>query len=448
MSPTTGALATRRGWWILASIASGCLVAASLPPSDHGLLAFVAFVPALVSLRRTSYSRALASATLILGTLFLWAFWGGWPQDSVGSRETLRVLLGFGVLIALPFSLYARVRKWSPLTVWALTAVAVLWEALASQYLPATLAWTQHRSPGMLYLASATGWWGVVAAIWATNLFLARVFFLAPTRRALPSVLACALTLVGAALAFPPSPRSETALQVIVVQTATLSPSHIAQLVGDRQTELLILPRIELTLDEAEALASAAHAPSVVLTREGWSGIWNPSEPNAMANRTTIRGVPVYVPQTLKAPLVHDLRALGSQVSLAAIPRATAESPYQALAAWDAAGLTLASASLGQSVARADTAGFSRVTGPTGEVLSDIPRRQRDAIGSAAVPASPTQTLYSQFGDWPLIVVFAILLLWILVWGLQRLGILVAGREAEAPLRILPRVERENYSRN
>ncbi|RMG25789.1 MAG: hypothetical protein D6724_03270 [Armatimonadetes bacterium] len=81
-------------------------------------------------------------------------------------------------------------------------------------------------------------------------------------------------------------------------------------------------------------------------------------------------------------------------------------------------------------------------------MLSDIPRRQRDAIGSAAVPASPTQTVYAQFGDWPLMVVLAILLLWVLVWGLQRLGVLVAGREAEAPLRILPRVERENYSRN
>jgi apolipoprotein N-acyltransferase len=445
----TGTLAVRGAWWLPAAVLSGILLWGSLPPFEHGWAAFVAFVPALAALRRAGASRAIAGGCIVLVTacaLTLLTAERTYGND--GLIETLRLFLGFGLLILPVFILYSLVRQWSPLTIWALVSGAVLWEAALSRYLPASLAWTQHRSPGMLYLASATGWWGIVGAVWATNLFLARVPFLQPLRRSVPSLLACSATLAASALVFPPQPQSDSALRVFVLQGEDLSPSAVHQAVRDRTIELLVLPKVELSLEETRALSALADSPAMVVTNEGRSWVWNSMQPNALASEEPVRGVRVLVPQDPSNPLGHDLRLIGFRAALVAVPRATRRSPHEIIAAADAASLAIASASLGVSIVRADTAGFSRVIGPTGAVLAETRRHTTGTGCLAAIPATGVSTFYGLAGDWMVWLLTAILLLQLCVWALQRLGVLWVGQEEEAPLRILPRLEREPYSRN
>jgi apolipoprotein N-acyltransferase len=188
---------------LAASAISGLLVSISNPPADVGPLAFVALIPLLRSLQRTTAKRGT-----LLGLAFGLVYWG----------VLMYWLLPFGVIAWLPLvlsqSAYTALFGLVLPALWrdrrpvgaAITAAA-LWTAVdwaratwpVGGFTWGVLGNTQHADGFLLPLASVTGVWGITFVVVLVNGLLLGAL---PRVRATPAAsVALAAVAVGAVLA-------------------------------------------------------------------------------------------------------------------------------------------------------------------------------------------------------------------------------------------------------
>lgn len=145
---------------------TGVLIAFSLPPRGYSFLAWVAFIPLLISAR---IERPIVSCLggLIAGLLCGWICGGHWEEayqygNLVAAFGTMGIVLAF---VAFFGSL--SYRKISPgLWPFYIACLGVAAEFLSLHLFPIYFAISQFKNPAALHLASVTGIWGVSFLLW------------------------------------------------------------------------------------------------------------------------------------------------------------------------------------------------------------------------------------------------------------------------------------------
>ena len=170
----------KKGVLLLLPALSALCVALALPAHDYGFLAWVALVPLLVALKR---STALAGAALgfVYGYVFgLGSFWWLPGTAEVGFPQFFLVILPAFALFYVPFGLfYSLVNR--ALESWMIVLAPALWVGM--EYLRAHLfflsmpwnfiAHSQHHSLAIIQIADITGVYGIGFLIVMVNQFFA-----------------------------------------------------------------------------------------------------------------------------------------------------------------------------------------------------------------------------------------------------------------------------------
>jgi apolipoprotein N-acyltransferase len=148
----------------LASLCSGALFAAAMPPGDVQALGWICFVPLLIALRGARFAFA-ALAPLAAMMFGAWLTTTGWlySWERLEGEDAWHYTFVVGSTIRTE-------------TVWSrflLAAGFVAGESLLLVYLPGHIALSQYRSPLMLFLAPWIGIWGISWLVWFVQIELA-----------------------------------------------------------------------------------------------------------------------------------------------------------------------------------------------------------------------------------------------------------------------------------
>jgi apolipoprotein N-acyltransferase len=190
---------------VLAALAAGTLLAASLPPHALGWVAWCGLVPLLLAWRGT---------TVVQGALLGWlagiAYEGLvtiWVQSVLVQHTGLRspaVLAAHGVmaaLLGLEWAAIGAVARVRPRAWWVTPAAWVACEWLRS-WTPLGFPWTslgysQYRYPALVQMAAVSGVFGVTGVVVAVNAAAAEMLSEVGRRRLLPALLTTALVIVA-----------------------------------------------------------------------------------------------------------------------------------------------------------------------------------------------------------------------------------------------------------
>ncbi len=187
---TTGRGARARPWAL--AVLSGLVSAAAFPPWDLGWLAYVGWVPLLVSLRGARGREAAGLGYTAGLAFYLATIW--WVINTMTTYGRLPLALSLAALVLLcgVLAAYTAVFAWLlaagrirlgisegllPVTAAALwTALEFLRTYLFSGFPWALLGYTQYRQPTVRLLAAATGVYGLSALVLLVNGALAGVW--------------------------------------------------------------------------------------------------------------------------------------------------------------------------------------------------------------------------------------------------------------------------------
>lgn len=231
---------------VVMSLISGTLFAIALPPSDLGLLAWIAFLPLLIAARITRPALAglcgLLAALATVGALtYPWA-----TPAQCANAFFLFSGIGFALGITAATSSFTS-KKLSP-GAWALfvscTAVAV--ELFSKSILPFNAAISQHQSAGMLRIASYTGIWGASFLLWLFPAMLIAMFLRSKSACfAFGIVLA---VLISAAIPFSHSQDKTLSVAAIQASDGMSAAEETAKAAG--KAKVAVWP--ELLLDDRD----------------------------------------------------------------------------------------------------------------------------------------------------------------------------------------------------
>jgi len=241
--------------------ASALLLAAAMPPSGAGWLAWLALAPVLIVVRGRGFVFGFAlgmMVALMAGHLTA----QGWIQPNVIEGNTRWNYLAFGLFGLVVGFLCAIVGDKKELRlsdVPRFAAWAVLLEAGTHLILPAHLGLTQYRSPLLLGLASVLGLWAVSYAVWFVNIAIVCLI----RDRAWGAVATAGTAMLAScAPLWPPAPVGPK-LRVGAIQTTTQSLDELAALnfvAGSRGADLVVWP-------ELSGMASAPAGRTAKLTQ-------------------------------------------------------------------------------------------------------------------------------------------------------------------------------------
>lgn len=426
---------------ILAGALSGCLLAAALPPANQWWLGPLCLVPVLVAVRGAGLLRGFlggisvpVAAVAIISSGLLYP-----GPASPGNPKWVWVGCGFfGFLIAIVCCVQAETKLtgWRRTALLAATAVGL--EFSLFPILPAHLALTQYRMPGMMMLAGIGGIWLVSLLLWFANAAFTEAL---SGRRYRLGAVAAGLLALGYGLALWPHGIPGHTVRVAAVQTdetdiqtlrdlnaragrqgAALAvwpefsgiegapggnPSGLCKLssqVGEPPYVTSYRDAFEPLPHNTAALFSAGSCSAVYYKRKVFGGERNMHTPGTKPVAVDWPGhgrLGMNICYDSCYPRVLGETAGLSGVSLIALPTIDPDSPNGFVAAVHAAFTPFRAAESGTPIVRAVGTAYSTMVDGYGRIAAEMgPGTNRVLI--ADLPLGRRWTLYSVLGDWVL----------------------------------------------
>lgn len=423
-----------------ASILSGLLFAASLPPAHFGLLAWFAFVPLILAVRERGFLFGFLSALVAIVvcsiTVTNGLFLPPSQRTNTGNAAWIATACGiFGFVILLAVASSAEGTSKGTWRLIKLAALAVLLEGFLLLELPAHLALTQYRSFLCLQMASVTGIWGVSFLVWLSNFALADLVRQKSWRGAASWV---ALAVIVSVCPFPPDSRNVRALKVAVIQTTRTDISELsslnaeaaregaviavwpefAGLEGAPQGDTKVLKELPAEAGQTAFITSfnddakpLPHNVAALFTSGSESKRYY--KRNLFGGETTMHtkgteaasanwngvgiGLNVCYDSCFPQTMLDTARLPG--VALLTLPTIDPDSPNGFFAAAHSAYSPFRAAELGIPIIRADGYGYSSIVNREGRILATVGVRP-DTVLVAEVNATPRWTLFKVLGDW------------------------------------------------
>lgn len=436
------------------AVASGGLLALSLPPYDVEWLGWVAVAPALVAAQGRRTLEAVGVGLLAGVTCGL--IHVGWRPGAAGVQYAWLPFLWLAMLVGLVAAAGAAADRW-PGGAWVLfvasAGVAGEWLTTVSP-LPLNLAVCQYRVLPVIQIASLTGIWGVSFLLWSLNAAVAdavhRRQLRSPPLGLAAGAVALAFILGAAELA-----RSAGGPEVTVAAIQDFTPAETIGVDSEAPAEAEIPDREVLTREAAARGArlavwsegclgdsfvpGAAIDPTVDLARElgitlvvGYTERARPKDFNCAAvvapdgsvvgihrkihlflgERQAVRpGAAATAFDTglgrVGAEICFDTcypdvtrRVVDAGAQLVAMPNFDPPTPRGILHRLHAALLPFRAVENRVAFVRADSNGLSQIIAPTGRIVAQGPL-YAPAVLVANVPLGDGRgTLYTRLGDW------------------------------------------------
>ena len=412
------------------TIASGALLAFSLPPHGLALFGWFVFVPVLLALRdnRSFVFGFVAGILIALVAAFIDAS-GFLLPHNIEDGESNWIYAGFmtfGVVIALSLGLWSASEKLSQRP-WVMAAWAVVFEGLLLLYLPAHMALTQSRSTLMLYLSSWTAIWGVSYLVWLCN------FWLITAKPKLRVAIAASTLVLTVTVPF----QGRTAgLPIAMIQTRSFDAHELASLNVRASREVIsvwpeLSGEVDLPNKKANVLETIAKSPKQTAFVTTYEEPGNPKPFNVahifsgerisagyqkrkpFAGETkmhasgskpvavTVGGVSYGLNICFDSCYPYVMRQTASlpHVDVILLPTLDPETSYGVIQAIHASYTPFRAAELGVPIVRADATAHSMAVDSYGRVLKELDC-EADTIAVATVDPGKRWTFTTYAGDW------------------------------------------------
>jgi apolipoprotein N-acyltransferase len=432
-----------------AGAVSGLLLALALPPGDQWWLGSVCLAPVLAAVSGKGLLPGFVGG-ITVPAVTAWAVQSNllyhYKTESPSDKWILVGCGFFGFLIAVVCSVASetKVRGWRRTLF--LATLAIVFEVALFPILPAHLALTQYRVPGMMVATSLGGIWLVSLMLWIANVALADLilaFVGARPRVAIASTAIAFAPLVAFDLLGLVLPRSNPGpmIKVAAIQTAQTDDKTLPRLnaqAGREGASLAVWPEfsgIEMApggdTDDLRKLSAEPGQPAFVTSyndrapgkphnvsalfangiessnyykRKLFGGEMNMHAAGFLAVAADWKGNPKVglsicfdscYPQMLKET------AGDTAVGIVTLPSIDPDSANCFVAAIHGAFTPFRAAENGVSIVKADGIAFSMLVDNTGRIVSQA-LNQRDYVLTGELPSSRRWTLYSVLGDWVL----------------------------------------------
>lgn len=433
------------------------MLAASMPPVGLALLAWISLVPLLAVVPGTNRLVGALGGLVTALTAALVLDLGLMPVPHPMAGEPNWIFGGyclFGLLLAIVCYELSGLKEIRFRNLPYLAAFGVCLEAAMSFVLPIHMALSQYKLPAALWLASIAGIWGVSFVVWLTLFLLAKGVRLraAPWW---PYYLWIGVVGLGIALLRSPSSSRATGLKIGIIQTQSNDPDQLAALnirAGAMGAKLVIWPELSGMLDapsgdttELRALSEHWDQPAFVTSFEDShrpkphnvaalfsagteSQRYFKRKPFAAEQMMHEAGteavvakwaVPVGLNICFDACYPWVLRdTVQKGAAFIALPTEDPPSKNGIVQALHSAYMPFRSAELGVAIYRADITAYSTVTGPDGQILTEL--NPGEGVAVQQLPA-PHDTVYRRLGDWFLYLCIAFVLIWFLAPAIVKL---------------------------
>lgn len=430
-------------WGLIAAaaLASGAMLALSMPLAGWALFGWVCLMPLLLATKGQGFFRGFVGG--IIGAMF-----GGFISTTplVGSGSVADGTLAwnyvgfglYGMVMALFVGGVAEVKNPTWKTLPLLACGGVLLELVTFIKLPAHIALSQFASAPLLALASVTGIWGVSWLLWLANLTI--ILPKEKLQRAWGVGAACLMGLASQGLSLHHrltiDPRPIASLekgQVGALQTLRGGADELLKLqapLAQVQPDWVVWPELAVTQYDKPALNQFAQSPggwtvitslnddhqpkphnaSFAFTPQGESLPYFKRKPFGAETDSITAGTKPRVVKVLDQNValnicfdscfpwvLRDSVLNGAEVI--ALPTLDPKSPNGFIQTAHAAFTTFRAAELGVPIVRAENTAWSMIVGPDGAMHSLAPVGWEGAV-ARMLPEGARVTPYRLLGDW------------------------------------------------